>query len=127
MVRLVIPIESFDYERSVIFPHFGRAPEFAVVEISDEGRVISMSSQKNVGEHFGGHGGAEAIVTGLGPDALVVKGMGPRGLQAFQSNGVAVFTGPVNDVGQAIEAYLGGRLSDLSEPCRDARHKFTHC
>lgn len=127
MVRLVIPIESFDYERSVIFPHFGRAPEFAVVEISDEGSVISMSSQKNVGEHFGGHGGAEAIVTGLGPDALVVKGMGPRGLQAFQSNGVAVFTGPVNDVGQAIEAYLGGRLSGLTEPCRDARHKFTHC
>jgi hypothetical protein len=34
MVRLVIPIESFDIERSVIFPHFGRAPEFAVIDLS---------------------------------------------------------------------------------------------
>jgi predicted Fe-Mo cluster-binding NifX family protein len=42
MVRLVIPIESFDIERSVIFPHFGRAPEFAVVDLSDDGRFISM-------------------------------------------------------------------------------------
>jgi predicted Fe-Mo cluster-binding NifX family protein len=124
MVRLVIPVESFENERSVIFPHFGRAPEFAVIEISNDGRVMSMTSQKNVGEHFGGQGGAEPFVTGLGPDALVVKGMGPRGLQAFQSNGIAVFTGPVNNVGEAIESYLSGRLSGLTEPCRDARHKF---
>jgi predicted Fe-Mo cluster-binding NifX family protein len=127
MVRLVIPVESFENERSVIFPHFGRAPEFAVIEISNDGHVTSISSQRNVGEHFGGHGGAESVVTGLGPDALVVKGMGPRGLQAFQSNGIAVFTGPVNNVGEAIESYLAGRLSGLTEPCRDARHKFTSC
>jgi len=125
MVRLVIPVESFENERSVIFPHFGRAPEFAVIEISGDGRVISMTSQTNVGEHFGGQGGAESFVTGLGPDALVVKGMGPRGLQAFQSNGIAIFTGPVNNVGEAIESYLAGKLSGLTEPCRDARHKFT--
>jgi predicted Fe-Mo cluster-binding NifX family protein len=127
MVRLVIPVESFENERSVIFPHFGRAPEFAVVEISDDGRVISMSSQRNVGEHFGGQGGAESVVTRLGPDALVVKGMGPRGLQAFQSNGIAVFTGAANNVGEAIESYLAGKLSGLNEPCRDARHKFPNC
>jgi predicted Fe-Mo cluster-binding NifX family protein len=124
MVRLVIPIENFQNERSVIFPHFGRAPEFAVIEISNDGRIISMTSQRNVAEHFGGQGGAESLVTGLGPDALVVKGMGPRGLQTFQSNGIAVFTGPVNSVGEAVESYVAGRLSGLTEPCRDARHKF---
>jgi len=131
MPRLVIPIESFDNERSVICPHFGRSPEFAVVEISNEGHVVSISSQSNVGEHTGehagGHGAAESIVTGLHPDALVVKGMGPRGLQAFQSNGVAVFTGAVNNVGEAVEAYLSGRLNGLTEPCRDARHPHTQC
>jgi len=127
MVRLVIPVESFENERSVVSPHFGRAPGFAVIEISSDGRVISMSSHRNVGEHFGGHGGAESVVRGLTPDALVVKGMGPRGLQAFQNNGIAVFTGPVNTVGEAIESYLAGTLSSLTEPCRDARHKFPGC
>jgi predicted Fe-Mo cluster-binding NifX family protein len=111
MVRLVIPIESFDIERSVISPHFGRAPEFAVVDLSGEGRVISITSERNVGEHFGGHGGAETVVASLKPDLLVVKGMGPRGLAAFQSNGIVVFTSSVTTVGEAVEAYLAGRLS----------------
>ena len=131
MPRLVIPIERFDNERSLIFPHFGRSPEFAVVEISSEGRVVSISSHRNTGgqcgDHSEMHGGAESVVTGLHPDAVVVKGMGPRGLQAFQSNGIAVFTGPVNSVGEAVEAYLSGRLSGLTEPCRDARHAHIHC
>jgi predicted Fe-Mo cluster-binding NifX family protein len=126
MVRLVIPIESFDIERSVISPHFGRAPEFAVIDLSYEGRVLSMKSERNVGEHFGGHGGAETVVASLKPDALVVKGMGPRGLAAFHRNGIVVFASPVNSVGEAVEAYLAGRLSCLTEPCKDARHWLRH-
>jgi predicted Fe-Mo cluster-binding NifX family protein len=126
MVRLVVPIESFDIERSVVFPHFGRAPEFAVVDLSDEGRVISIRSERNVGEHFGGQGGPETVVTSLKPDVLVVKGMGPRGLAAFQSSGIAVFTGAVNNLGEVVEAYLAGRLSCLTEPCKEARHGLPH-
>lgn len=124
MVKLVIPVERFERENSTIFPHFGRAPLFTVVELLEDGSVKSISSVNNVGEHFGGQGGAETLVSGLQPDALVVKGMGPRGLQAFQSKGVAVFTGNVETVGEAIDAYVGGRLVGLTEPCKDARHQF---
>jgi predicted Fe-Mo cluster-binding NifX family protein len=126
MVRLVIPIERFDIERSPIFSHFGRAPEFAVIDLSEEGRVVSIKSERNVGEHFGGHGGAETVVRSLKPDALVVKGIGPRGLAAFQSSGIVVFASPVNSVGEAVEAYLAGRLRCLTEPCKDARHGVPH-
>jgi len=126
MVRLVIPIESFDIERSVVFPHFGRAPEFAVVDLSHEGRVISIRSERNMGEHFGGQRGPETVVASLKPDVLVVKGMGPRGLAAFQSNGIVVFTSSVTTVGEVVEAYLAGRLSCLTEPCKDARHGLPH-
>ena len=125
MVKLVIPVERFERENSIIFPHFGRAPLFAVVELLEDGSVKSISSVNNVGEHFGGDGGAETLVSGLQPDALVVKGMGPRGLQAFQSKSVAVFTGNVNTVGEAIDAYVGGRLVGLTEPYKDARHQFS--
>jgi len=125
MVKLVIPVERFEGEHSRIFSHFGRAPQFAVIELLADRSVKSISSVDNVGEHFGGHGGAEALVSGLQPDALVVKGMGPRGLQAFQSKGVAVFTGDVNTVGEAIDAYVRGRLVGLTEPCKEARHRFS--
>jgi len=56
MVRLVIPVDTFENERSRIFEHFGRTPEFAVVDISDDGRITSLTSKRNMGEHFGGHG-----------------------------------------------------------------------
>ena len=123
MVKLVIPVEKFEKEDSAIFPHFGRAPQFVLVKLRDDGSVESMLPMDNVGEHFGGHGAAEKLVSDLDPDALVVKGMGPRGLQAFQSKGIAVFTGDVNTVKEAIGAYLGGRLTGLTEPCRDAQHQ----
>ena len=125
MAKLVIPIEVFERGDSLMSPHFGRAPLFAVVEILRDGSVKSISPVENTGEHFGGHGAAEALVSQLQPDALVVKGMGPRGLQAFQSKGIAVFTGEVNTVKEAIDAYAGGRLVGLTEPCREARHHLS--
>ena len=93
MVKIVIPIEDLFEEKSVIFPHFGRAPNFAVAEVKEDGSLSSISYVKNTGEHFGGHGKAMNIVSAVKPDVLVVKGMGPRGLQAFQDLGVSVMTG----------------------------------
>jgi predicted Fe-Mo cluster-binding NifX family protein len=124
MVKLVIPVERFERESSIIFPHFGRAPSFAVVDMLEDGSVKSITSVDNVSEHFGGHDSAEVLISNLGPNVLVVKGMGPRGIQAFQSKGVAVFTGDVNTVGDAINAYLDGRLVTLTEPCREAHHQY---
>ena len=125
MPKIVIPIERFERGDSLIFQHFGRAPLYAVIELLENGSVKSISSVNNSGEHFAGTGAAEVLVSQLQPDALVVKGMGPRGLQAFQSKGIAVFTGEVNTVKEAVDAYVGGRLVGLTEPCREARHNFS--
>jgi predicted Fe-Mo cluster-binding NifX family protein len=122
MVKIVIPIEELFEEKSVIFPHFGRAPNFAVAEVNENGSLSSISYVKNTGEHFGGHGKAMNIVSAVKPDILVVKGMGPRGLQAFQDMGVSVMTGEVSTVGEAITDYMNGRLVELTEGCHEARH-----
>ncbi len=124
----MIPIEKFEGVQSVIFQHFGRAPLFAVVDLSDEGEILSIQQRENVGQHFGGHGHAATIVSELKPDALIVKGMGPRGLNRFQSEGVAVFTPTFPDaiktIGEAIQQYVRGALVGMTEPCREARHHF---
>ena len=122
MVKIVIPIEGLFEEKSVIFPHFGRAPNFAVAEVRENGTLDSISYVKNTGEHFGGHGKAMTIVSEVKPDVLVVKGMGPRGLEAFQNIGVSVMTGDANTVGEAIDDYINGRLVELTEGCHEARH-----
>ncbi len=128
MVRIVIPIAKFEGDESIIFQHFGRSPQFAVVDLSDEGEILSIQSRENVGEHFGGHGQAATIVSDLRPDALIVKGMGPRGLNSFQSKGIAVFTptfpDTVKTVGEAVRQYVRGALVGMTEPCREARHRF---
>lgn len=124
MPRLVVPVERDERYRSRIFPHFGRAPLFAVVEISKEGVAQSLEVVENVGQHAGGHGYTHDAVIGLRPDAVVVMGMGPRGLQRFQDERVAVFTGDITTVGEAVEAYARGELRGLTEACREARHRF---
>jgi len=126
MVKIVIPIEDLLEEKSVIFPHFGRAPNFAVAEVRENRVLSSISYIKNTGEHFGGHGKAMTIVSDVKPDVLVVKGMGPRGLQAFQNIGVSVMTGEANTVGEAIADYINGRLVELTEGCHEASH-HTDC
>lgn len=123
MVRIVIPIEHFQNQASRIFPHFGRAPLFALVTLTKDKTIEDINPVQNKGEHFGGHGAAEALAVNLNADAVIVKGMGPRGLQAFQEKGVGVFTGDINTVGEAIDAYINGKLSALTEPCREAQHK----
>ena len=123
MVRIVIPIEHFQNQASRIFPHFGRAPLFALVTLTKDKTIEDINPVQNKGGHFGGHGAAEALAVNLNADAVIVKGMGPRGLQAFQEKGVGVFTGDINTVGEAVDAYIKGRLSALTEPCREAQHK----
>ena len=126
MVKIAIPIEDLFEEKSVIFPHFGRAPNFAVADVEENGTLSSISYVKNTSEHFGGHGNAMTIVSAVKPDVLVVKGMGPRGLQAFQNMGVSVMTGDANTVGEAIADYRNGKLVELTEGCHEARH-HTDC
>ena len=123
MVKIVIPIERFQNQASRIFPHFGRAPLFALVTLTNDQEIEDINPVQNKGEHFGGHGAAEVLALNLNADAIIVKGMGPRGLQAFQKKGVGVFTGDVNTVGEAIDAYVKERLSALTEPCREAQYK----
>jgi len=125
MVRLLVPVQEFKGSDSVIFPHFGRTPLMVEAVISEKGEILSLDSHRNVphGEMHG-HGGAHELVARLMPDALVVMGMGPRGLRDFGDRGIAIFTGPVQTLREAVDSYVGGRLSSLTEACRDAKHKF---
>jgi predicted Fe-Mo cluster-binding NifX family protein len=121
MKKLMIPIEESNGENSIISDHFGRAPYFAVIEISDNNfKIIDMV--KNVGEHFGGHGRAAPLILNQKPDILIVKGMGTRALQIFNDNGIEVLSTEASIVKEAIKSYLDNRLINLTEPCEDSKH-----
>lgn len=121
MVRIVVPILAFAGEDSLVFDHFGRAPSFAVVDVSERGEILSIKEEKNMGEHFGGMGKAAELVARLSPDALIVRGIGPRAISLFESMGVKVLTCDAVTLRDAVKAYLEGRVENAGA-CREVAH-----
>ncbi len=122
MAKIVVPIVEDCGLDSKIAEHFGRALYYALVELNDKGEVIGFRTISNVGEHFGGPGYAHDYILDLKPDAIIVYGMGPRGLSTFQSYGIAVFKAENDTLKDNIMSYSRGELKELTEGCSKARH-----
>jgi len=123
LAKVVIPTVEDRGLESRIAEHFGRAPYFAVVEL-DENGVVEFKAVSNVGEHFGGAGYTHDNIMQLKPDAVIVYGMGPKGLSVLQSRGIAVFKAEGRTVKEAVLAYFRGELRELTEGCAKAHHSY---
>ena len=120
--RIVVPTTGQEGLNATLAEHFGRAPYFAVVDLNDNGEVANVKTVPNVGEHAGGMGYTHDHILGLQPNAIIVYGMGPRGLNTFQSAGVAVLRANANTVGEVVTAYKEDKLQELTEGCQHAHH-----
>jgi predicted Fe-Mo cluster-binding NifX family protein len=122
-VRIVVPTVDKSGLNAQLAEHFGRAPYFAVVDLDENGEVSGVRTVSNVGEHFGGGGQTHDRILELQPNAIIVYGMGPRGLSGFQNAGVAVLMANANTVREVIAAYKDDKLQELTEGCHHARHQ----
>ncbi len=123
MVILVFPISEFDDEYSIIADHFGRAPFYAVVEVSKDGRIVSVEAKENTSEHMGGRGLPPELIAGFNPDYMVVKGMGTRAISMFQAWGITVLMCDALSIIEAVQLFAKGKLGD-AEPCE--QHGYGH-
>lgn len=121
--RVVVPVLEESGTSSKLSPHFGRAPVFAVVEIKTNGDILNLRFQPNRSEHFGGAGRPPDIILGFEPNAVITFGMGPRAMQRFQMAGVAVMQASSENLDEVLAAYVKDQLNELTQGCRDARHK----
>jgi predicted Fe-Mo cluster-binding NifX family protein len=121
--RIVVPTADESGLNAQLAEHFGRAPYFAVVDLDEDGEVSSVRTVPNVGEHFGGGGQTHDRILELKPNAIIVYGMGPRGLAGFQNAKVAVLTANASTVREVIAAYKDDKLQELTEGCHHARHR----
>jgi predicted Fe-Mo cluster-binding NifX family protein len=119
--RILIP--AADMEGTEVADHFGRAPYFAVIDLDDNGTTIEMKVHPNTGEHSGGQGHAHTNVQKYKPRAVIVQGMGPRGIMSFQSQNIAVLKASSKSLPEIIQAYYRNELEELTEGCADAHHK----
>ena len=75
MVRLVIPTEDGNGLDARLSQHFGRAPNFVVVEIQED-KIASVQAVPNQSEHFGGYGLPPDLILQLRPDAVFALEIG---------------------------------------------------
>ena len=123
--RIVIPTMDENGLNATLAEHFGRAPFFAVIDLDENNEVSSTKTVPNVGEHVGGSGQTHDHILALKPSAIIVYGMGPRGLIGFQNAGVAVLRATANTVREVVTAYKDNGLQELTEGCHQA-HDHSH-
>lgn len=120
--RLVVPTENQEGLNARLAEHFGRAPYYAIVDFDQNGQIAKVETVPNTGEHTGGIGSPHDNLLHYQPNAVIVHGMGPRGLTSFQNAGVAVLKANSNTVGEVVEAYKEDKLLELTEGCEHAHH-----
>ncbi len=121
--RVVVPVLDEAGEASQLSPHFGRAPLFAIVHFSENREIGKIEFAPNRSEHFGGQGRPPDILLSFAPNIVITFGMGPRALRRFQAEGVAVMQATSQNLGEVLRAYQNDQLMELTEGCREARHK----
>ena len=119
-MKLCIPTLGDGGLDAVVSEHFGRAPTFVVVNMTNnEVHVVA-----NTGEHFGGLGSVPDLIAGAGADVLICSGLGPRAITAFELLGIEVYVGASGTVQDAIRAFQAGELIEASDAtaCKEHRH-----
>ena len=110
-----IPAETDDGLDSPVFPHFGRAPYFALVD-TETGECRSVV---NGSSHNGGTKLPPEWLHEIGVEALVCGGLGQRAISLFEEHSIPVYIGAADTVRGMVEAFNEGRLqlATLADGC----------
>lgn len=120
--RIVVPVEDESGLEARLAEHFGRAPFFAVVDLGDNNKIVSVKTEPNRGEHVGGSGHPHEHLLVLRPNVFVVQGMGPGCLRSLQSAGINVLKANSNTVKEIVVSYGEDKLMELTGGCEHAHH-----
>ncbi len=110
-MKLCIPSLGTDGLEDYVSEHFGRAPTFTVVDMTNN----EVKVMENTGEHFGGLGIAPELIAGAGTEVVICSGLGPRAINAFEELGIEVYVGACGTVRDAITAFQAGKLREATD------------
>jgi len=121
-----IAISSMDADglNSRVSGHFGRCPYFIIANIEDN-TVIATEAVANPYAQHHQPGQVPQFINQQGVDVMLSGGMGRRAVDFFNQFGIEVATGAAGTVGQAVQAYLDGRLNG-AKPCAESERHHHH-
>jgi ArsR family transcriptional regulator len=122
-MNICIPVVEDDGSASPLYPHFGSAPVFMIVD-TDSGacRVVPNHNL----DHSHGMCTPLDALAGESIDALVVGGIGRVALAKLGAAGVRVYLSTDATVGQAVAAFKAGTLQPVTQEMACAHHGGGH-
>lgn len=113
---------AFPVENGLICPHFGHAPEFLFVQISD-GIQVSRATEIPPDHE---PGVLPNWIKDMGADVLVAGGLGARASQILEDLGVKVITGVSGEVDSVVSELAKGALKGTGEICSEGSGDCHH-
>lgn len=126
-MKIVVPSADGQGLESEVFPHFGRAPYYTIVEIRD-GEIVGVESFENPSpEHGPGNVRREffELLKRKGVEVVLAYGIGPRAAQNIEALGMRVIPGVRGRIGDVAKAFVEGRLG-IDERWVEVRHHEEH-
>ncbi|MDK6028123.1 NifB/NifX family molybdenum-iron cluster-binding protein [Ignisphaera sp. 4213-co] len=124
---IAIPIVSSGINKYV-FPHFGKAPSFAIVEVMDKSFRILYVIQNQYRDHM--HGKGHEVIKMLvenGVDTVIVSDIGYGAFQQLKEYNIRIYKLPEKSQGlysleEALKMFIDGSLKELEEPSQHNHH-----
>ncbi len=120
MTRVCVPTAGRGGLDDLVGEHFGRVPAYTIYNTeTDQVEIV-----RNDSEHTGGTGLPGEILSNLGIDVLLCRGLGRRAIGILNTNRIEVCIGISGTAREAIESWKGGKLSGASEGDACQEHAF---
>ncbi len=117
-MRIAFPVDGEKGLDSHIFEHFGHAPYFLVVDVSD-GKITDFIVVRNMYEEDHGPEVAPRPLAEHNVDILICRGMDRKAIEYFDSLGIKVIKGAYECVNDIINMYLEGLLESTDYKPRE--------
>jgi predicted Fe-Mo cluster-binding NifX family protein len=104
---------SVSTDNGVVSEHFGRCPEFTIVDIED-GKIKSKSTVPNPGHE---PGFLPKFLHDQGVSYIVAGGMGQRAQMLFAEQGIKTIVGVTGSVDSTVKELLAGSLKGGQSLC----------
>ena len=117
-MKIAVTAESNNGLESTVAQHFGHAPYFMLVDV-ENGEVTAAQGVANPFAEGHQPGQIPDFIKEQNADVILSGGMGGRAIQFFEQAGIKAATGANGTVRQALENYLGGKLTEAA-PCDES-------
>lgn len=104
---------SVSTDNGMVSEHFGRCPEFTVIEIAD-GKLKSRTNIANPGHE---PGFLPKFLHDQGVSCIVAGGMGQRAQMLFAEQGISTMVGVTGSVDDVVKELLAGTLKSGESLC----------